>query len=129
MKSAACVCLCLAALAALALAEDKYTNKFDNVNVDDILKNQRLLDNYFKCLMDKGRCTPDGAELKKSLPDALTSRCSKCTEKQKMQTEKVVRFLIEKKPVLWQELKAKYDPQGQYEATYKQEAVAHGIKV
>lgn len=46
-----------------------------------------------------------------------------------MQTEKVVRFLIDKKPVLWKELKQKYDPEGKYETTYKQEAATHGIKV
>lgn len=64
MKSSLALCACAVLVAAVLAADDKYTNKFDNVNVDDILKNQRLLDNYFKCLMDKGRCTPDGAELK-----------------------------------------------------------------
>jgi hypothetical protein len=41
-----------------------YTSKFDNVNLDQILRSERLLNNYHKCLMDKGPCTPDAAELK-----------------------------------------------------------------
>jgi len=42
-----------------------YTSKFDNVNLDQILRSDRLLNNYLKCLMDKGPCTPDAAELKR----------------------------------------------------------------
>ena len=41
-----------------------YTSKFDNVDLDQILKSDRLLRNYLNCLLDKGKCTPDGAELK-----------------------------------------------------------------
>jgi Insect pheromone-binding family, A10/OS-D len=56
----------------------KYTTKYDGVNLDEILKSDRLLNNYFKCLMETGKCTPDGNELKRTLPDALKSDCSKC---------------------------------------------------
>ena len=56
----------------------KYTTKYDGVNLDEILKSDRLFNNYYKCLMDTGRCTPDGNELKRTLPDALKTDCSKC---------------------------------------------------
>lgn len=55
-----------------------YTTKYDGVNLDEILKSERLLKNYINCLMDKGKCTPDGTELKRTLPDALKTGCSKC---------------------------------------------------
>lgn len=45
-------------------AQKQYTNKFDNVDVDGVLSNNRILTNYIKCLMDKGPCTPEGRELK-----------------------------------------------------------------
>jgi len=58
-------------LVALSLAEsarirrdEKYTTRYDDINLDDILASDQLLDNYFNCIMDRGRCTPDGAELK-----------------------------------------------------------------
>jgi hypothetical protein len=35
-------------------AQKKYTDRFDNVNVDQILKNDRILTNYVKCLLEKG---------------------------------------------------------------------------
>ena len=42
----------------------KFTTKFDDVNLDEILKSDRLLQNYFDCLMDTKPCTPGGTELK-----------------------------------------------------------------
>lgn len=45
-------------------AGQKYTTKYDDLNLDDILKNERLLSNYFKCIMGKGKCTVEGQELK-----------------------------------------------------------------
>lgn len=48
-----------------ALAQEgPYSTKYDNVDVDKILKNDRVLTNYIKCLMEEGPCTPEGRELK-----------------------------------------------------------------
>jgi hypothetical protein len=62
------VCILVSALvlteAARPRRDDKYTTKFDNINVDDILASDRLVHNYIKCLMDRGRCTAAAAELK-----------------------------------------------------------------
>lgn len=63
------VCLVLMAAIVLVAArpdEPVYTTKFDNINVDEILHSDRLLNNYFKCLMDEGRCTAEGNELKRT---------------------------------------------------------------
>lgn len=43
---------------------DQYTSKYDNVDIDEILHSDRLLSNYMKCLLDTGRCTPEGQELR-----------------------------------------------------------------
>jgi hypothetical protein len=64
----AILCVLLAALvlaeAARIRRDEKYTTKYDNINLDEILESDRLLDNYFKCLLEKGKCTPEGTELK-----------------------------------------------------------------
>ena len=44
--------------------DDKYTTKYDNIDLDEILASDRLLENYFNCIMERGKCTPDGTELK-----------------------------------------------------------------
>ncbi|XP_016928731.1 ejaculatory bulb-specific protein 3 [Drosophila suzukii] len=113
----------------LVAAEDKYTTKYDNIDVDEILKSDRLFGNYFKCLVDTGKCTPEGRELKKSLPDALKTECSKCSEKQRQNTDKVIRYIIDNKPEEWKQLQAKFDPEDIYIKRYRATAEASGIKV
>lgn len=41
-----------------------YDTKFDNIDINDVLKNDRLLKNYVNCLQNEGPCTPDGKMLK-----------------------------------------------------------------
>lgn len=106
-------------LLSLVLAAKQYTNKYDNVNVDQILKNSRLLDNYLRCLLDLGRCTADAQELKAIVPDAITDGCGKCSEKQRETSEKVIRHLVKNRPKDWGKLLKKYDPQGIYKAKYE----------
>nr|CAD7427896.1 unnamed protein product [Timema monikensis] len=133
--------------------ENKYTTRYDNINLDDILKSDRLLNFYVDCLLDREkRCSPDAKELKANmlltnvipmassflvflisnvpahatyvlpiianLPDALHTDCSKCSEKQKEGSDKVIHFLIDNKPELWKELEARFDPQGEYKKKY-----------
>ncbi len=57
----------LCALAVVATSEAaaaKFTTKYDNVNLDEILSNERLFKQYTDCILDKGKCTTDGGELK-----------------------------------------------------------------
>ncbi|PNF25546.1 Ejaculatory bulb-specific protein 3 [Cryptotermes secundus] len=113
-------------LATLLLAEaarirrdEKYTTKYDNINLDEILESDRLLDNYFKCLLEKGKCTPEGTELKSHIEDALQNDCAKCSEKQKEGAAKVIKFLYKNKPEQWKELQEKYDPNNTYTKKYE----------
>ncbi|NP_001298144.1 ejaculatory bulb-specific protein 3 precursor [Stomoxys calcitrans] len=114
------VCLLVAGVClGLAAASDKmYTNKYDNVDVENVLSNNRILTNYIKCLMEKGSCTPEGRELKKLLPDALQSDCSKCSDVQRRNSQKVINFLRANRPGEWKLLLNKYDPNGSYRAKH-----------
>ncbi|XP_005190398.1 ejaculatory bulb-specific protein 3 [Musca domestica] len=119
----------IALFAAVVMAQDKYTTKYDNIDLDEILKSDRLFSNYYKCLVDQGTCTPDGRELKNTLPDALQTECSKCNEKQKAAADKVIRYIIENKAEEWKALQEKYDPEHIYATKYKAEAEKRGIKI
>ncbi|XP_017878064.1 ejaculatory bulb-specific protein 3-like [Ceratina calcarata] len=125
--------LCLLVLVAVAYVaarpKDEYTSKFDNIDVDQILHSDRLLTNYFKCLMDEGRCTSEGAELKKTLPDALETECSKCSEKHKEVVKKVIKFLVKEKPEMWDKLANKYDPDRKYRTKFENQAKELGVSV
>ncbi|KAL3288644.1 hypothetical protein HHI36_003077 [Cryptolaemus montrouzieri] len=104
-------------LAALVSAEEDdklYDSKFDNIDLDEIFRSDRLLKNYFDCFMERGKCTPQGAQIKKNLPDALKTECAKCTEKQKEKAKKTLNFLLDEKPDMYKELEAKYDSEQIY---------------
>ncbi|KAI4482804.1 hypothetical protein M0804_008657 [Polistes exclamans] len=97
----------------------KYTTKYDNVDIDGIMKNERLLKAYVGCLLDRNPCTPDAMELKRNLPDALATNCSSCSETQKIAADKLSHYLIDERPEAWSLLEKKYDPDGEYRIRYQ----------
>ncbi|KAF5299918.1 hypothetical protein FQR65_LT09313 [Abscondita terminalis] len=98
--------------------DDKYTTKYDDFDVDAIINSPRLLKNYVNCAIEKGPCTAEGEELKKNIPDALQTDCSKCSDKQKQLTDKVLQYLMENELEYWELLQNKYDPERKYTEKY-----------
>ncbi|KAJ8925794.1 hypothetical protein NQ315_009644 [Exocentrus adspersus] len=128
----AVVVLLFVALCAFAYArpeEKKYTTKYDNIDLDEILKNDRLLRAYVDCLKGTKKCTNDGEELKKILPDAIDTDCSKCNETQKNGARKVIHYLIKNKREWWNELETIYDTDGKYRKKYEEEAKKEGLDI
>ncbi|XP_066259549.1 ejaculatory bulb-specific protein 3-like isoform X2 [Euwallacea similis] len=125
LKFLVLICVC----SSVARPQSGYTTKFDNIDVDDILQSDRLFKNYMNCLLDKGTCTPLGKELKDNLPDGLENGCSKCSPKQKEIGRKVLKFLIEEKRPYFDQLEAKYDPNGKYRARYDADLKKEGIQL
>nr|ALT31605.1 chemosensory protein 23 [Cnaphalocrocis medinalis] len=122
MKAA--IAFCVFFFAALAVArpeEDRYTDRYDNIDLDEILSNKQVLVPYIKCILDQGRCTPDAKELKGHIKDALENECGKCTEAQQRGSRRVIGHLINNEPAYWTELTTKYDPEKKYSAKYEKE--------
>lgn len=62
MKS---IVLCaLVSFFAIVNCADTYSSKFENIDIDGIIKNERLLQNHFNCLLEGKGCTPEAEELK-----------------------------------------------------------------
>ncbi|XP_045480968.1 ejaculatory bulb-specific protein 3-like [Harmonia axyridis] len=97
---------------------NKYTSMYDNIDLQEVVHNERLLKNYVNCLLEEERCTPDGAELRRNLPDAVENDCKKCTQKQKEGADFMMQYLIDNKPEYWNLLQKKYDPSGSYRTKY-----------
>ncbi|XP_044744969.1 ejaculatory bulb-specific protein 3-like [Coccinella septempunctata] len=122
------VVICSIFICAVAVwAEEKYTTKFGNIDLDELLKNDRLLNAYYKCLLDGTGCTPEGEELGKILPDAIQTGCVKCTDEQKAGAKKVASYLIKEKAQWWEALLAKYDPDNTYRVKFKDQLKAEGF--
>ncbi|XP_068620579.1 uncharacterized protein [Battus philenor] len=112
------ILLCTFATAALAAPADTYNPAYDNFDANELVENLRLLKNYGKCFLGQGPCTPEGADFKKTIPDALKTSCAKCTPKQKELVRTVIHGFQEKLPDLWEELVEKEDPTGQYKEEF-----------
>nr|ADX96029.1 chemosensory protein CSP2 [Holotrichia oblita] len=98
---------------------EEYTSQYDGIDIPKLLANRRLVLGYCKCLLSKGACSPDGAELKRVLPEALEADCRKCSKKHKHGARLVLHHLIDHEPKCWKELEGKFDPEGTYAKKYK----------
>lgn len=54
----------LLGLIAICLSQ-KAPARLDNINIESVLSNDRVLTNYIKCLLDQGACTREGRDLKR----------------------------------------------------------------
>ncbi|XP_068620559.1 ejaculatory bulb-specific protein 3-like [Battus philenor] len=114
---------------AAVLATDKYTDKYDNINLDELKSNSKLIQSYANCILGKGKCTAEGKELREHLQEAIETGCEKCTEKQEKGSYEMIKHLIEHEPEIWNELCAKFDPEGKWRKTYEDRARAQGINI
>ncbi|XP_038109885.1 ejaculatory bulb-specific protein 3 [Culex quinquefasciatus] len=127
------VALALVALVAAQEEEgDKYTTRYDNIDLDEILKSDRLFKNYYACLVEEGRCTAEGSYLKRILPEALETNCAKCTRKEIPQRDdgvRAIKYMAENRAEEWKVLKARFDPENKYVEKYLADAEKEGIKL
>ncbi|KAK9888081.1 hypothetical protein WA026_000357 [Henosepilachna vigintioctopunctata] len=107
--------------------EDLYTSKFDNIDIDAIMKNDRLLQNHFACIIDGKGCTAEADELRKHIPEIMETCCSKCTDKQKEGAKKMTTYLIENKPDIVKKLVDKFDPDRKYIEKCKEQLKSGGV--
>nr|WJJ63295.1 chemosensory protein 10 [Pachyrhinus yasumatsui] len=106
---------------------DTYTDKYDHINIDEIIKNRILLERYVDCLKGSKKCNKEGELLKKTLPDALLSGCSKCTKTQETASTKLIIHLIKNERPWWNDLQKIYDPSNEYVVKYADKLKEAGI--
>lgn len=90
MKSVVLV-LCLALA---VLAQEKYENNNDDFDISEVLNNERLLNSYAKCLLNKGPCTPEIKSVKGKLKSILQIFFKKEERKQCNHTTKLYAYLL-----------------------------------
>nr|AHC05676.1 chemosensory protein [Chilo suppressalis] len=92
----------------------KYDRRYDYLDLDTLFLNKRLVGNYVDCLINAQRCTPEGKQLKRILPEALRTKCIRCTETQKKTAVKVIKRLKYEFPEEWAKLSSRWDPTGDF---------------
>lgn len=64
MKCVIVLFFLVGAILSINADDEKYSSKYDTIDVDSILNNERLVKQHHECLMDRATCTKDLAELK-----------------------------------------------------------------
>ncbi|KAL4715055.1 hypothetical protein ACJJTC_003206 [Scirpophaga incertulas] len=96
-----------------------YDEKYDKIDVDKIINDDTLFQAYIDCMLDKGPCDQENsADFKKLLPEVISTTCEKCSPIQKKNVKKTVRAITEKKPEMFKEFIAKYDPSHEHEKAF-----------
>ena len=96
------VVLLTLALATWACAEERYSDKYDYVDVHEILTNDKMREQYYNCFIGSSPCaTPDAKFFKTHLPEAIATKCKKCTEKQVKMFDAMAEWYTENQPEKW----------------------------
>ncbi|CAK1584646.1 unnamed protein product [Parnassius mnemosyne] len=98
----------------VARPDEELYSRYENFDVKELVSNLRLLKAYTLCFLGKGKCTPEGNDFKKLMPEAVQTECGKCSEKQKSQVAQVIKAIVEQLPVEWEELSKEYNPNGDH---------------
>ncbi|KAK4885680.1 hypothetical protein RN001_001951 [Aquatica leii] len=96
-------------------------------DIEELFANHRLIDNYMHCFKTGHKCTPDLLKAKELLPNIFQSKCSKCTEEQKINSIKIIEWAIQNRPDDFLEVEAHYDPHHQFRKDYEAELNARNL--
>ncbi|XP_053696119.1 uncharacterized protein LOC128743546 isoform X1 [Sabethes cyaneus] len=94
--------------------------RYDNLDIDTILASSRLVNNYVDCLLSRKPCPPEGKDLKRILPEALRTKCGRCSETQKENALKIITTLYSNYPQQYQALRNRWDPSGEYHRRFEE---------
>ncbi|XP_063983022.1 ejaculatory bulb-specific protein 3-like [Diachasmimorpha longicaudata] len=90
------------------IAEEKYGDKYDHIDVDGILENDRQRETYYQCFAGTGPCKTAAARFfRDTLPEAIVTRCKKCTERQTINFDKISEWYTKNEPEKYQIIVAK----------------------
>ncbi|XP_062705595.1 mucin-2 isoform X6 [Aedes albopictus] len=101
-------------------ARNLYSSRYDNLDIDTILGSSRLVNNYVDCLLSRKPCPPEGKDLKRILPEALRTKCARCSATQKENALKIITTLYYQYPEQYMALRERWDPSGEYHRRFEE---------
>ncbi|XP_053673528.1 uncharacterized protein LOC128723788 [Anopheles nili] len=102
------------------VARSLYSTRYDNLDIDTILGSNRLVSNYVDCLLSRKPCPPEGKDLKRILPEALRTKCTRCSPIQKENALKIITRLYYDYPDQYRALRERWDPSGEYHRRFEE---------
>ncbi|CAG9837572.1 unnamed protein product [Diabrotica balteata] len=93
---------------------------FRKVNVDDVLKSDRLVKNYVDCMIGSKSCTAEGAALKAIWRKILDDPCKEtCSQEDKRKVQKCIKHLYVNHRNWYDELETTLINDEEYQKRYK----------
>jgi hypothetical protein len=113
MKTAVLVLCVVAAVAhanaaALRVRRQLVPREFQNINIENYLKNERAVAFQLKCIVYDGPCDRIGKYLKITIPELLTNQCRNCDPEQRMRAGRLVAHIQQNFPKEWEDAVKKF---------------------
>nr|ARO70320.1 Chemosensory protein 16 [Dendrolimus punctatus] len=90
--------------------------KFDSLDVDEVISNSKLTTALLNCMVGEGKCTPEGTDLKNLAPGAVQNKCADCTPEQKTKAAKFMRAARKDYTELFNKIVKIHDPNNEHTA-------------
>ncbi|XP_049822540.1 ejaculatory bulb-specific protein 3-like [Aethina tumida] len=74
-----------------------------NTNIDDLLADKSKADQLVACALEKGPCTDYENKWKSQVRRIIDTHCGHCSENEKNNVVKFLKYLIERRPSDWTE--------------------------
>ncbi|XP_072753956.1 putative odorant-binding protein A10 [Anoplolepis gracilipes] len=85
--------------------QEKYSSKYDHIDVNAVLANSRLRNQYINCLNGSAPCNTGASRfLKEKFAEAFVTRCKKCTERQIYFFDTIIDWFTKNDPETWNHL-------------------------
>ncbi|KYM98240.1 PREDICTED: ejaculatory bulb-specific protein 3-like [Cyphomyrmex costatus] len=90
------------------LAEELYPNRYDYVDIQSILQNKDIREEYYNCFMELAPCTtPEQKGITEMFSEAFQTKCRRCTKKQIENMDMVTNWFVTHEPERWELIVAK----------------------
>jgi len=102
------ISIALAFTAIVCVSGQLIPREFQNINIEQYLKNPRAVRFQLNCLLYDGHCDRIGKYIKLTIPELITNRCRNCSPEQKAQAGKLVAFIQQNYPQEWDDAIKKF---------------------
>ncbi|XKL59760.1 hypothetical protein PGB90_000776 [Kerria lacca] len=89
----------------------KYKDLYEKLDFDSLLKNNRLVSLYIRCLLNKNKCNKEGLVLRDAIPEIIETTCGNCTEKERDIVRKVMNFIYTNRNADFEKIYEQFDPE------------------
>jgi len=94
--------------ASLRVKRQLVPREFQNINIENYLKNERAVRFQLKCIIDDGPCDRIGKYLKVTIPELLVNQCANCDSAQRERAGKLVSHIQQNFPEDWERAVKKF---------------------